>query len=144
MLDEGGQIGAPVLARGAPIVVSGETVGRVEMETSLQSLVAETGVVAILSILLGLGVFFAVRIFPLKVLDQTLGALEKTNHRFDAALNNMSQGLIMMDKEERIVVCNDRYIEMYDLSRDIVKPGCTLRELFRHRAERGHLMRDPD
>lgn len=143
VLDEGGQIGAPVLARSVPIVVSGEAVGRVEMETSLQGLVAETGVVAILSILLGLGVFFAVRIFPIRVLDQTLGALEKTNHRFDAALNNMSQGLIMMDKEERIVVCNDRYIEMYELSRDIVKPGCTLDELFRHRAERGHLIRDP-
>jgi diguanylate cyclase (GGDEF)-like protein len=33
---------------------------------------------------------------------------------------------------------------MYDLSRDIVKPGCTLRELLKHRAERGHLRDDPD
>jgi len=143
VLDEEHQIGAPVLVRGRPIVVNGETVGRVEMETSLQRLLAETGGVALLSILLGFGMFFAVRVFPTKVLDQTLGVLEKTNQRFDAALNNMSQGLIMMDKDERIVVCNDRYIEMYDLSRDVVKPGCTLSELFQHRAERGQLIRDP-
>ena len=143
VLDEEHQIGAPVLVRGRPIVVNGETVGRVEMETSLQRLLAETGGVALLSILLGFGMFFAVRVFPTKVLDQTLGVLEKTNQRFDAALNNMSQGLIMMDKDERIVICNDRYIEMYDLSRDVVKPGCTLSELFQHRAERGQLIRDP-
>jgi diguanylate cyclase (GGDEF)-like protein len=66
------------------------------------------------------------------------------NLRFDAALNNMSQGLLMVDASQRIVVCNDRYIEMYGLSRDIVKPGCTLTELFRHRAEVGHLTRDPE
>jgi diguanylate cyclase (GGDEF)-like protein len=143
VLDEGERIGAPVLMRFSPIVVGGESVGRVMLETSLRDLMAETGVVAVLSILLGLGMFFAVRVFPLKVLDQTLGALEKANQRFDAALNNMSQGLIMMDKAERLVVCNDRYIEMYDLSRDIVKPGCTLIELIRHRAERGHLNRNP-
>lgn len=64
--------------------------------------------------------------------------------RLDAALNNMSQGLIMFDKDERLVVCNDRYIEMYGLSHDVVKPGCTLRDLFLHRAERGHLLRDSD
>jgi diguanylate cyclase (GGDEF)-like protein len=142
--EDDGQIGAPSLVRGSPLVVNGETIGRVELETSLQGLLAETGVVAVLSILLGLGMFFAVRVFPLRVLDQTLGALEKANHRFDAALNNMSQGLLMMDQAEAIVVCNDRYIAMYDLSRDIVKPGCTLSELLRHRAERGHLTRDPD
>ena len=137
-------IGAPILMRASPIVVSGETVGRVEVETSLRRLMAESGVVAVLSVVLGFGMFFAVRVFPLRVLDQTLGALENTNQRFDTALNNMSQGLLMMDKAERIVVCNDRYIEMYDLSRDIVKPGCTLRELLQHRAERGHFVRDPD
>jgi predicted signal transduction protein with EAL and GGDEF domain len=33
---------------------------------------------------------------------------------------------------------------MYNLSPEVVKPGCTLRELFAHRAERGHLLRDPE
>ena len=42
--------------------------------------------------------------------------LAAQNHRFDAALNNMRQGLVMFDAEARLVVCNDRYIEMYGLS----------------------------
>jgi diguanylate cyclase (GGDEF)-like protein/PAS domain S-box-containing protein len=62
-------------------------------------------------------------------------ALEK--ERLDAALNNMSQGLIMFDAADRIVVCNDLYIEMYGLSREIVKPGCSFVELLRYRAEAG-------
>jgi len=70
-------------------------------------------------------------------------ALEK--QRLDTALNNMSQGLIMFDAAERIVVCNDHYIEMYGLSREIVKPGCSFIELLKYRAEAGHTMhQDPD
>ena len=60
-------------------------------------------------------------------------ALQK--EQLDTALNNMSQGLIMFDSADRIVVCNDLYIEMYGLSREIVKPGCSFVELLRIRAE---------
>ena len=42
------------------------------------------------------------------------------------AINNMSQGLCMFDGNERLVVCNQRYKELYKLSDDIVKPGRTL------------------
>jgi PAS domain-containing protein len=49
----------------------------------------------------------------------------------------------MMDKDERLVVCNHRYIEMYGLSRDIVKPGCNLGDLLQQHAARGHLA-DPE
>jgi diguanylate cyclase (GGDEF)-like protein len=62
-------------------------------------------------------------------------ALEK--QRLDTAINNMSQGLVMFDAAERLVVCNDLYIEMYGLSREIVKSGCSFRELLRYRAEPG-------
>jgi diguanylate cyclase (GGDEF)-like protein len=68
--------------------------------------------------------------------------LSAQNERFDAALHNMMQGLLMLDAEQRVVVCNDRYIEMYGLSPEIAKPGCSVRELLRHRAERGCLNRD--
>src|SRR5262249_51086675 len=62
----------------------------------------------------------------------------------DTALNNMSQGLCMFDAEARLVVCNRRYIEMYGLLTDVAKPGCTLRDLLRHRIERGSFSGDPD
>ena len=53
------------------------------------------------------------------------------------ALNNMTQGLCMFDSSARIVMLNQRYCDMYKLSPEIVKPGCTLRRLIQHRKETG-------
>ena len=59
-------------------------------------------------------------------------------------LNNMTQGVVMFDDNERFIICNDRYLEMYDLSRDVVKPGCTLLDIIQHRAATGSLTRAPE
>ena len=59
------------------------------------------------------------------------------------AINNMSQGLCMFDGNERLVICNQRYMEMYDLSADIVKPGCSLQSLLEYRINNGSFSRDP-
>ncbi len=59
------------------------------------------------------------------------------NRRLADALDNMSQGLNMFDAEGRITLVNRRYLEMYKLSPDIVKPGCTLRQLIQHRKDTG-------
>src|SRR6185437_7335342 len=67
------------------------------------------------------------------------GLLHEKGALVEIAINNMSQGLVMFDHAERLVVCNDRYVELYGLSRDIVKPGCTLRDLIRHRYGTGSL-----
>jgi diguanylate cyclase (GGDEF)-like protein/PAS domain S-box-containing protein len=76
-------------------------------------------------------------------LDQTLGTLNTVNDELSAALNNMVQGFIMFDSQQRIAVYNERYIEMYGLSRDIVKPGRSFIELLQHRAALGILKSDP-
>ena len=57
----------------------------------------------------------------------------------DTAICNMSQGLTMFDKSWRLVLCNQRYIEMYGLSSDVVKPGLTVHQLVDHRIETGSL-----
>ncbi len=62
-------------------------------------------------------------------------ALEK--ERLDTAINNMTQGLLLYDSEARIVLCNQRYLDMYNLSSDVVKPGCHFRDLLAHRKETG-------
>jgi diguanylate cyclase (GGDEF)-like protein/PAS domain S-box-containing protein len=94
--------------------------------------------------LLGVGAFLAVRTFPLKVIDHTLGALATTNSQFDAAISNMSQGLLLFDADQRVVVVNRKYIEMYGLSTDVIKPGCHLADVVRHRKERGTFFGDVD
>jgi diguanylate cyclase (GGDEF)-like protein/PAS domain S-box-containing protein len=67
-------------------------------------------------------------------------AFEK--QRLDTALSHMSQGLLLFDSSERLIICNRRYIEMYGLSREVVKPGCTLRDLLRHRKTTGSFQGD--
>jgi diguanylate cyclase (GGDEF)-like protein len=62
----------------------------------------------------------------------------------DTVLNNMSQGVLMFDPGTRMVFCNQRYIEMYRLSPEIVKPGCTLRDLLDHRSAVGTFAGDPE
>ncbi|MGD9922042.1 MAG: diguanylate cyclase, partial [Pseudorhodoplanes sp.] len=59
------------------------------------------------------------------------------------AVNNMAQGVVMFDDDHRLAVCNDRYLEMYDLSPHVVKPGCTLEQLIDERVRRNGLKRDP-
>jgi diguanylate cyclase (GGDEF)-like protein len=62
--------------------------------------------------------------------------------RLDTAVGHMSQGLLLFDSSERLIVCNRRYVEMYGLSREIAKPGCTFRGLIRHRKETGSFQGD--
>ena len=56
-------------------------------------------------------------------------ALGLAHLQLDAALNNMVQGLCMFDAEQRLVLCNDRFLEMFGLSREGVVPGMSLLEL---------------
>jgi PAS domain S-box-containing protein len=64
--------------------------------------------------------------------------------RLDKAINNMTQGLLLFDASRRLVVCNHRYIEMYGLSEDIVRPGSTFREIITHRRDTGSFVGDVD
>ena len=64
--------------------------------------------------------------------ERAVEELSEQYRRFDAALNNMSHGLCMLDSHLRVIVCNTRYIEMYGLSPDIVKPGVSMREIMEH------------
>ena len=57
--------------------------------------------------------------------------------RLSTAVDNMSQGLNVFDAQGRITLLNRRYLDMYKLSPEIVKPGCTLRQLLQHRKETG-------
>ncbi len=63
--------------------------------------------------------------------------LERAKATIDAALNNMSQGLAMFDSSERLVVCNERYLEMYGLPPDAVRPGYLLRDVLQLRSNTG-------
>jgi diguanylate cyclase (GGDEF)-like protein len=61
--------------------------------------------------------------------------LEK--QRLDTAIDNMTQGLLLFDSSQRLVVCNQRYLDMYGLSPDVVRPGCSFRDVIAHRKQTG-------
>jgi diguanylate cyclase (GGDEF)-like protein/PAS domain S-box-containing protein len=69
--------------------------------------------------------------------EHAIEELSEQYRRFDAALNNMSQGLCMLDSSLHVIVCNRRYIEMYGLSPEIVKPGVSMREIMEHSCDLG-------
>jgi diguanylate cyclase (GGDEF)-like protein len=70
--------------------------------------------------------------------------LKLEKQRLDTAVHNMTHGLTLFDQSMRLVICNQRYIEMYGLSPDRVKPGCNFRDLMAHRKEMGSLEGDLD
>jgi methyl-accepting chemotaxis protein len=59
-------------------------------------------------------------------------------------INNMTQGVVLFDAHENVLVCNDRYVEMYGLSPAVVKSGCTLRDLIKNRIATGSLSIDAE
>lgn len=60
------------------------------------------------------------------------------------ALNHMPHGLLMFDASRRIVLRNDRYLELHELPAAAVKPGMTFRELLLYRKEHGSFHHDVD
>jgi diguanylate cyclase (GGDEF)-like protein len=63
--------------------------------------------------------------------------LARQGQRLETALTNMSHGLCMFDQDQRVVVANRRYGEMYGLSPEQIKPGTTLRAILAARIQRG-------
>jgi diguanylate cyclase (GGDEF)-like protein/PAS domain S-box-containing protein len=94
-------------------------------------------VVSALSVLVIAAMLF---LFVRKLLQQH--QVEK--QRLDTAINNMTQGLLLFDSSQRLVVCNQRYLEMYGLSAEVLRPGCTFREVVAHRKATGSFEGDID
>jgi diguanylate cyclase (GGDEF)-like protein len=70
--------------------------------------------------------------------------LRQEKLRLDTAVNNMTQGLLLFDSSQRLVICNRRYIDMYGLSAEVTKPGCTFREVIAQRKAAGSFVGDVD
>ncbi|MGC2782149.1 MAG: EAL domain-containing protein [Bradyrhizobium sp.] len=61
----------------------------------------------------------------------------KQSIQLDATLNNQSQGVCMYDAHHRLIVCNDRYAEMFNLPAELTRPGTTLRQILDHQVSQG-------
>ena len=76
-----------------------------------------------------------------RLTDQRLAAERR---QLSIAVNNIPQGLVLYDASARIIICNQPYLDMFGLSPDVAKPGCTMQRLIAHRKETGSFDGDVD
>ncbi|MEO5734473.1 MAG: EAL domain-containing protein [Rubrivivax sp.] len=100
-------------------------------------LVEVAALVAAVCVAIACGAYVAGRSHALRRLEGVLFEQAQQSLRFDATINNMTQGLCFFDHEHRLIVCNNRYADLYRLPRDLMRPGTTLAEIVDHRYQSG-------
>ncbi|MGC2086386.1 MAG: EAL domain-containing protein [Bradyrhizobium sp.] len=137
------RIGAAHRLRDLPIIITATTTVSAALDDWHQHMRFLIGVGTASIILITIMLYLVVRrlVADHRASQERL-TLEKL--RLDKAVNNMTQGLLLFNASQRLVICNQRYIEMYGLSDGVVKPGCSFRELIAHRKACGSLAADVD
>jgi methyl-accepting chemotaxis protein len=85
----------------------------------------------------GAAVAMAVALFGISM------RIRAQNRQMATALRGMSLGLCVFDGNERLVLCNKRYADIYRLPDKLARPGVTLSEILAYRAANGTFLRDP-
>jgi diguanylate cyclase (GGDEF)-like protein len=118
--------------------------GEFHVAYSTERIVMGTLHVALAFLVLGLAAHYCFRQLPFSALDRALEELQASkselqgrNVRFDTALDHMSQGLCMFDCDQRILIFNRRYAQVYGLPLEQVRTGMTLREIVQLRIANG-------
>jgi diguanylate cyclase (GGDEF)-like protein len=136
---DGDELPTPTIMRSAPIAVGGEVVGRIDVLTTAWPLLVNTMLLAAGSTVVATFFFLILNKFRLNLLDKTIerldlreGQLKLQNGHFSAALENMSHGLAMFDADRFLIVCNSRYSEIYEIPRELTRPGTSQRQILEH------------
>jgi diguanylate cyclase (GGDEF)-like protein len=134
--DRGERLGAVRSLTSFPIVVIATSTVSAALADWREQTRFLIGIATLSALVVAIILFLVVRqISRQHQLSQRRLALEK--QRLDTAVNNMTQGLLFFDSSQRLVICNQRYVDMFGVSRDVIKPGCSFRELLMHRQETG-------
>lgn len=63
----------------------------------------------------------------------------RRNAFVSSAMNNLNQGVVMTDAQRRVIFCNDRYLEIYGLTRSDLRRDMTDHDILELRRKRGVL-----
>jgi diguanylate cyclase (GGDEF)-like protein/PAS domain S-box-containing protein len=96
----------------------------------------------VLTALLFIGFLVSIRHRSRLAERENLIARQKVH--LDSALANMPEGLCMFDGDQRLIVCNQQYADLYDLSKEQARPGTFLRSILEHQNAIGNILEDPD
>ncbi|MEX1221166.1 MAG: PAS-domain containing protein [Idiomarina sp.] len=69
--------------------------------------------------------------------DDTTQALQTQQSILFSSLENLAQGISVVDQELRLVAWNKRYLDLFEYPEGMVKPGQPIATLIRYNAERG-------
>jgi len=70
-----------------------------------------------------------------ELIERRSNELLQQNMRFDAAVNNMSHALAQFDKDNKLIICNQPYINLYKLPENLAKPGTSFWDILDHDAQ---------
>lgn len=62
-----------------------------------------------------------------------IDALQTQELRYETVIDLLTEGVCFFGADQRLILCNRRYAEMYRLSHEQVRPGSTLREIAERR-----------
>lgn len=69
--------------------------------------------------------------------DKTETERARAQRTLENALESMSDGFVMFDAEDRLVACNSRYKDFYQLSAPFIRAGASFDDIMREGAKRG-------
>lgn len=73
----------------------------------------------------------------LSILDQQTQAQRFDRHMLQSMLENISQGISVVDQDQRLVAWNSAYVEQFDYPDGLIRLGRPIGEIIRHNVERG-------
>ncbi|TCS43986.1 PAS domain-containing hybrid sensor histidine kinase/response regulator [Reinekea marinisedimentorum] len=69
--------------------------------------------------------------------DETTQAIHFNQQVLSSTLENLDNGVSVIDREQKLVAWNRKYLEMYQYPKDMIRVGSSIEELIRYNAERG-------
>lgn len=70
-------------------------------------------------------------------LEQSRREAEKTGQLLREAVHSIAVGFSIYDPDDRLVMCNEAYLHLYESSRELIVPGAGFEQIVRQGAERG-------